>query len=472
MDFVYLIAGVAALTWGAVYALRGSLVAGCLALLVIAACFGHDFANFHLGPVALTLDRIMLVLLGVAYVVQHRLGRTEPKRLGRVDLLLLAFLGVLVASGCYGGWAGNQSGQGGDGEPLFRLIVGYMIPFGVYWIARQSPLRRANVSCVYIALTALGVYLAVTALLEITGQWWAVFPKHIADPNVGRHFGRARGPMVHSVHFGMCLSVCLLAAWTWRRQLGRVGQLAIIALVPLMLAAIYFSYTRSVWMGAGLAVMVVLGLTLRGVWRPLVLGSMVSAAVLLAATRMDELKSFQREYSAAETGSSVDLRSSFAYISWKMFLDRPLCGVGFGQFPQAKLPYLSDRSTSLRLEETRRFVHHNGFLSVLTETGLIGMTLYLAVLIAWGRSAWQLLRDTDLPDWMRSQGILMLAVLATYICQAAFHELSYSSIENGLLFFMAGITTGLRGATQPAANAAGAAAVKMPAIGLRRAGAT
>ena len=175
MDFVYLIAGVAAVTWGAVYALRGSLIAGCVALLVIAACFGHNFASFHLGPVTLTLDRIMLVLLGVAYVVQHRLGRTEPKRLGRVDLLLLAFLGVLVASGCYGGWGGNQTGLGGDGEPIFRLIAGYMIPFGVYWIARQSPLRRSNVSIIHGTLVGLGVYLGVTGLLEITGQWWAVF---------------------------------------------------------------------------------------------------------------------------------------------------------------------------------------------------------------------------------------------------------------------------------------------------------
>ncbi len=74
-----------------------------------------------------------------------------------------------------------------------------------------------------------------------------------------------------------------MAAWVWRARLGRPGQLAVVLLVPLMLAGIYFSYTRSVWMGAGLGAVVVLALTLRGAWRPLVLGGMVTAAVITPA---------------------------------------------------------------------------------------------------------------------------------------------------------------------------------------------
>jgi len=454
MDVVYLIAGIAALTWGAVYALRGSLIAGCLALLVIAACFGHHFLSFRLGPVPLTLDRIMLAILGVAYIVQNRLGRTEPKRLGRVDLLLLAFLGVLVASGCYGGWGGNQAGPGGDGGPVFRLIAGYMIPFAVYWIARQSPLHRSNVSIIHGTLVGLGVYLGVTALLEISGQWWAVFPRHIADAEAGLHFGRARGPMLHSVSFGLYLGVCTLAAWTWRWRFGRAGQLAIFLLMPLFLTGIYFSYTRSVWMGAGLGLLIVLALTLRGVWRPLVLGSIVGAGLLLVTTQMDQLKSFRRESSAEDSGRSVDLRGAFAYISWQMFLDRPLMGVGFGQFPEAKKPYLADRSTDLYLEVARDYSHHNGFLSILTETGLIGMALFLAVLFGWGRTAWQLCRRADAPDWVRSCGVLLLGALAVYACQAAFHELSYSPIDNSLIFFLAGTAVGLHAGRKAETTAA------------------
>ena len=368
-----------------------------------------------------------------------------------------------MLSGCYGGWGGSQGSQA---EPLFRLVAGYMTPFAIYWIARQSPLNRSSFSLIQGTLTCLGVYLAVTGLLEIAGQWWAVFPTHIADPQIGRHFGRARGPMVHSVSFGLHVGVCLFAAWMWRWRFGRAGQLAIVALMPLLLAGIYFSYTRSVWMGVGLGLLIVLGLTLRGCWRPLVLGGMVSAAVVLAATRMDKLVSFEREYEAACTGKSVELRGAFAYISWKMFLDRPLSGVGFGRFPEAKLPYLADRSTQLNLEATRALAHHSGFLSVLTETGLIGFALYMAVLAGWARAGWRLCRNATVPDWARAQGVLLLGVLGAYVCQAAFHELSYTPIDNALVFLLAGVTVGLQAAMAPASGPSTHSALARPATPL------
>lgn len=449
MTAIYLIAGVAVIVWAGIFVLRGSLIAGCLTFLVVAACFGHEFFNFDLGPVPLTLDRLVLVLLVVAYAVQRRLGRTDPKPLAWTDVLLMVFLGVLALSGFWGGWSGHRTGLVGHFHPLYRFTAGYLIPFAIYWIARQAPLDRSNVTRTQAALVCLGVYLAATGLLEVAGQWWAVFPRHIADPDAGIHYGRARGPMVHSVRFGLCLSVCLLAAWVWRRRLGRPGQLVIFALMPLMLAGLYFSYTRSVWMGAGLGLMVVLGLTLGPRWRALALGGMASAALLVGVTRMDQLVRFQREHSAVNTGKSVELRKSFAYISWKMFRDRPLWGVGFGQFPQAKLPYLADRSTGLHLEATRPMAHHSTLLSLLTETGLIGLAVYLGVVVGWGRAAWALCRDPKAPDWARAQGALLLGALAICLCQMAFHELSYAPIENALVFFLAGTTVGLRRRAEP-----------------------
>ncbi len=131
---------------------------------------------------------------------------------------------------------------------------------------------------------------------------------------------------------------------------------------------------------------------------------MIAAALLLAVTKMDSLVNFDRELPAAYAGKSVELRGEMAYVSWKMFLDHPLLGVGFDQFFKAKLPYLADRSTSLHLEATRDQVHHNTFLSLLTESGLVGLGLMLAVLALWGRTAWRLARDQGLPDWARAQG--------------------------------------------------------------------
>ena len=86
----------------------------------------------------------------------------------------------------------------------------------------------------------------------------------------------------------------------------------------------------------------------------------------------------------------------------------------------------------------------NTLLSLLTETGLVGLGLYLAVLAGWARTAWQLARSPSPPPWARAQGVLMLGVLVVYLCVAMFHELSYTPIDNSLVFLLAGVTMGLR----------------------------
>jgi O-antigen ligase len=218
----------------------------------------------------------------------------------------------------------------------------------------------------------------------------------------------------------------------------------LVLLLPVLLIGLACSFTRSVWIGMSLATLIVLGLTLSGLWRLWVLGSIMAVGLLAAVTQRDALVSFQREDSAEDSRRSVSMRGSFAYVSWQMFLDRPLLGAGFGQFYEGKWPYLDDRRTDLDLESIRNYIHHNTFLSLLTETGLIGLTLYLAVLASWARAAWCLARGRGQPDWAQAQGILLLGVLGIYVCQGMFHELTYSPIDNSLVFLLAGMTVGLR----------------------------
>jgi O-antigen ligase len=209
-----------------------------------------------------------------------------------------------------------------------------------------------------------------------------------------------------------------------------------------------------VWIGAAAGVIVVLAMTLRGRVRLVVLGGALAAGLLVGLTRMDSLMAMQREDTAADAQRSVSMRGSFAYVSWKMFLDRPVLGFGFGQFREAKLAYLGDRSTELWLEAIRSYSHHNTFLSLLTETGLVGLTLFVAILAGWVRAGWQLARSSSVPDWVRAQGVLTLGVVAIYVCVAMFHEMSYTPIDNALLFLLAGITVGLRQQMLPRGNVA------------------
>jgi O-antigen ligase len=439
MDLLIAIAALVVAAWLLYFTLRGSLVAGCLAFLLTASCFGYPFLHFDVGPIPVTLDRLVIVALCGVYVVQRALGLTNPKPLETIDKVLLMFLGLLVFSTFTHNWQDNPSGYV---SPVWRLATGFLIPAIVYWLARQSRLTERNVVLVQGTLACFGIYLAVTGLAEVSHQWWLVFPNYIADSSVGLHFGRARGPMVQAVSYGFFLGVSMLSGYLWRSRWNRLGQLAWLLLIAIELTAITFTYTRSVWLGTSLAIIVVLGLTLRGVWRPLVLGSLVSAALVLSVVQLGSLTNLQREGSATEARESAGMRASFAYVSWEMFLDRPILGFGFGQFFREKLPYLSDRTTPLELELIRDFIHHNTYLSLLTETGLVGLSLYLMILFGFARRGWRLCRNGN-PQWMCAHGTLLLGALATYALQMMFHEVSYTAIDNSLLMLLAGMAVGL-----------------------------
>jgi hypothetical protein len=83
-------------------------------------------------------------------------------------------------------------------------------------------------------------------------------------------------------------------------------------------------------------------------------------------------------------------------------------------------------------------------LSLLTETGMIGLAAFVGLLTAWARMAWSLVRDLRLPSWARGQGVLMLAAMAAYLSSAVFHDLTLLPQQEWLLFMLAGLTLNLR----------------------------
>ncbi len=447
MQALAVIAAAVCVVWGTFLALRGSLIAGVLVLLVTISCFGPNFFSFDLG-ITLTLDRLLLVGLGVAWLVQWRLGHVKVNPPVAADWILLAFVTTLFVSMVLHDF--RNPGPDKSSIPQ-HFINGYLIPLALYWIARQANLSERTVTGVLLAMIVFGIYLACTGLFETIGAWALVFPKYIANPEIGLHFGRARGPMVHSVSYGVYLATSLLCVWLWRERLPARWQIIVVlALAPLMSAAIFFTKTRSVWLGTGCAMLILLAFTLRGRARLAVLGSMMAAALVVGVTKMDALKGLQREGTVSDTRQSTDMRKSFVYTSWKMFQDRPLLGFGFGQYARAKLPYLTDQRVDLQLEQIRGYVHHNTYLAVLTETGLAGFLLLVALQLSWASASWQLLRSKLAPPWARRQGLLLLGVLAIVFWQMMAHEITFTPIDQSLVWFIAGLTINLLPLAKPA----------------------
>jgi O-antigen ligase len=441
MEFIVATIAIVALVWSPVLLARTSLTLSGVVFLVLANCFGLEFLSIDIGPINMSIERFFLLALPVAYVVQRRLGRLDPKPFAANEWLLIAFTGLLVVSAFTHDW---RAATASSGPVIQHLINGYLTPLVIFVLVRNAKIGERDLRSVYTGFVIFGAYLAFTGICEALGVWGLVFPKYIADPEIGLHFGRARGPMVHAVTYGVALATSVFCGWLLWPKASRAVQFLLFVLLPVALAALFFSKTRSVWMGFAAGTGLLMLTRLRGAWRPLAFGSVAAAGLLVVALNFDRIMAFDRkDNTAAQTRESVEARGSFLYVSWLMFQDRPLLGFGFGQFPNEKLPYLSDRATDLQLEAIRPWAHHNTYLSLLAELGIVGLALFVAVLIGWARDGWRLWRTADAPDWVRGQGALMLAVLAMYATQCLFHEMSFTTRDHSLVYFFAALTSAL-----------------------------
>jgi O-antigen ligase len=443
MEIIAIILGIAGLVWGIVLLRRGGLLAGCLAVMLAGACFSVEFFKVTLGPAPLTVDRILLIVLVGQYLIWRRWGWADPKPLGKAEILLCLFTGMMVVSTFSGDYAYLNY------QPVAWLIVYYLMPFCMYWIVRQTKFNERSMSAIFVCLTVFGAYLAITSLAEYFQVWELVFPPYIAtsaNSATAEFVGRARGPFLNPVSNGIALSICLGAALMIWPRLNRPGQLLMIPLYLLFFAAIYATMTRSVWMSGMLVLAIVVGFSIPWNWRLPILGAGLLLAVLVGVTQWDRLLAFKRDrdLDADKTAESVELRPIFAKIAWDMFLDHPLFGCGYSQYKTEHPNYLSDRSTGLVLEKGRGYIPHNVVLSLLTETGLVGLGLFLAIVFLWARDAWRLWKTQTAPLEARQEGLLMLVVLGTYFLNGMFHDVSAVPMANMILFFLAGVTAGLR----------------------------
>ena len=424
--------GFTTIVWVLVLAKYHHLALGAMLFFAMTCCFPAEFASVQLGGLTLTLDRAWLILLGLQYAWDIRCGRAAPIRFIREEPWLIAFI-VWLALRTITQPLGSQMPE--QPSTLMHFINGYLIPVVLYWMLRSSRVTVEQKRTALLVIIGLGVYLSLTAILEVMKVWGLVFPKFIADPTLGIHFGRARGPMLQSVRLGICLNLFLIALWVWpllHPPGTRWPWILAILLTPLALAAILATYTRSVWMGCGLIITILLATLLHGRLRTAALSTLVGGGLVGALLIGPHLVAFKREYSEAETRESTYMRAAFAYVSLQMFQDKPLTGFGFNQFQIHNRPYLFDRSTDIRLESIRGYVHHNSYLSILVDLGAIGLLLFAVTSLSKLGECRQFWIRNPSPE-SKAACVLFLGVAGCHAIQMAFHEVSFSSIENGAL---------------------------------------
>ena len=438
MGVVLAIFGIAGLIWGLVLVRRGGLLSLCLAELLVAACLGYQFFHLAASPMPITADRVLMVALCGVYGIYRLMGWADPKPLDGADLATLLFVAVLTLNTFAHDWTYNQR------QPLSDLVFYCYQPLVLYWVARQSALGERELRLFRAVLACLGLYLAFTALAEMHDVRSLIFPKYIVATSATEWLGRARGPFLSPPTNGLFLGTSL-AVWTmYCAGANRLVRLPVLGGMGTILVGVYYTLTRACWMGSLLGVWVVLFFVLPRRWRL----SFAACSLLLTAVALPlasrGLVAFKREkyLSAEETARSASLRPIIAAVEWRIFLDHPLFGCGYGNYPKVSKAYLRDPESELPLERARGFVHHNMFLAVLTDTGLTGLASYLAMLGWWSLHAWRLWSDSRLSMAARQHGLFWFAYLANFVTLGMFHNVNADLSIAQLTFLSAGIVQG------------------------------
>jgi O-antigen ligase len=302
-----------------------------------------------------------------------RQSRAAPLRFTATHWLLVVAAAYALLSAAWGGTLRESSA-------FYGLLDRFgLIPFAMFVLAPKIfPGERQRMALV-TTLVVTGLYLGFTALLEGFGLTQLVLPRYIADPAVGLHFGRARGPFVEAVANGLALFTCATAAAValtrWRHPLARRLAWGVLGLCVL---GILFTLTRAIWLAAVIAPFAV-ALTspsLRRYAAPAAVAgvAMVAVAYLLVPGLSDELST------RAGSKRPVWDRLNTNAAAVRMVEERPLLGFGWDRFKRDSAEYMRLGGdypiTGVGLNV------HNVPLSHAVELGLVGALLWAAAFCA------------------------------------------------------------------------------------------
>lgn len=370
--------------------------------------FGSNWQQLGLPP-SVAPDRIILTLALVAIAVRARGARERP------PVRLRPLHGLMYVAGAYAIGSAIAVGTLTTKSGFFDLLDRMQIFHWIVFILAPTAFTTAKDRRVLLGtLVGMGIYLGFTGIFEIIGPHALVFPRYINNPKIGIHFGRARGPFVQAAVNGLALYACLLA-WLialrgWRRRGPRLAALLAIAVCSVSLL---LTFQRTIWIGVVVAALLTLIVVpeLRRYVIPVVVGAALMVAIAFIAIPT------VREYAlvrAADVGT-VQSRDALDDAAIAMVEAKPLFGFGWGRF-LVDAPFYFKTSDSYEVSEGANNPLHDVYASIVTELGLVGFTMWIAILFGGiGGTVLSRRAPPELRPWQIALGSLFILWLVAGI---------------------------------------------------------
>ncbi len=351
-------------------------------------------------PVALQQTALGLLLLSL--VVQCWQRRTIPTT--PLDRSLLLLFGAFVLSTL-------MSPDIGNSLLSYRKLwlVGAFFASFMLVTDRQEAERMIKFFVIFAVLVAgYGIVQHFTGL-DLAKQ--LVGKPASLDPF---WFGRQEGFRTKGLHpsgityaHNLLFPLSILTAWVFAPAVSGKQRLLLISGWAVMILALLFSLTRGVWV-AYMVVLLLLGIVRGGKTLVGVAGGIVLLGGLLfsAGAGVQE-----RAWTAFDLEENLG-RSQIWRANLDMLKDRPLFGWGYGNYRKFREPYYQ------RYPKADHSGHaHNSFLQIAVDSGLVGLTAFLAFFVVLLRTGWQAyrlfppaaepLRSFTLGAWLSIIGFLI-----------------------------------------------------------------
>lgn len=280
-------------------------------------------------------------------------------------------------------------------------LLFFLFPFSALVVAvSRSPWKRWHPRALAATLVALAALFSAAALFQRLTHGH-LLAGDVERANAYTTYFRVtslfKDPSVFGRHVVIAIAVLLVAIW-----LGRTAFWAGVALIAFLWAGLFFSYSQSSFV-ALFAVVVAIAYALggRALRRVLVVGAaacVLAGAAFVAATAVSD--------SARQATSG---RTRLARVTWVVFTNHPLVGVGIGGQPQASK---DEANTELSAKRDRS---HTTPLTVGAELGIVGLLVYAALLAGAARLL-QLVTRTD-----RALGLGAAAVFLALFVHSLFY---------------------------------------------------
>lgn len=421
--------------------LRHDLTWGFLFYLTAVIFFQTGFWFRLPGFPDLYPARIAAIILYLVFLIQCLTSMRHVPGFTRIEQSMIVFLVVLLIS----------VSTAGRTPHWLLLIRGYVLPFLFYFFARVVVSREKQVNLVMAYLVLLGLYLGVMGIFEKLKWYEFVFPKFIVDPTLAdegltRLGYRVRGIFVHPAVLGTVMTMGFFPAWLYLDRRGGVtSRLLQVALLLVTPTTIFFTQTRSVYLGFLVALLIAIVTSRR--FRPLAT-SIVLGGMLAVFLNWSNVTSEDRDVGGLAVMETVHYRIEIAYEAAEIFLNSPFVGCGFMNFPDEALKHRKPRDVPLfghiDVGVGGRSVLHNMLITVFVELGVLGLVPYL--LVYWFIFVVSLRAYRELPDRRIVSPDFVVCVwcaMAAYFVNAMFLELRYFEYVNVLYFFLMGSMVGM-----------------------------